>query len=353
MNAILPVDLDFLVARLHGRRQDVVEGDRLDALCRLRTVADLARTVLPESHCTTARQLQEQLILKTVAELTELAQQLSGAASRLMLWLRVRFQMENLKVLARAFATHRSLATAQDHFVSLPSDLDLDVLALVTADSIESFAAAIPEPRLEQGLLEAADIYEEVRKPIVLEAALDRVYFAELIKRCGALPRESRRDSLAIARQETDTFHLMLVARGRFTYRLSPEQLAPFHVDGSNLSAQRFHRMLAADNRRQAAGDAIGRALERLPMPDTAESAEGQDLDPAVLEALAWNRYLRLARRAFRRNHMALGAVIAFTAIRRIELANLITLSEGIRMQMDPETIRKHLVLNDAETLRV
>jgi vacuolar-type H+-ATPase subunit C/Vma6 len=353
MNAVLPVDLDFLVARLHGRRQDLAEGDRLDVLCRLRTVPDLARAILPESTCQTVRDLQQQLILQTLGELAEFTQQLSGAGSHLIQWLRVRFQLENLKVLARACATHRSLDTARDYLISLPDDLGLDVESLATADSVESFAAAAPEPLFQQGLRQAAAIYEDQPKPVVLEAALDRAYFVELIQRTRGLPREARADSLALARQETDTFHLMLVARGRFTYGLPPEELARFHADGSGVSAQRFQRMLSADNLRQAAGEAVNLALDKLPLGEPGEGAGGSDLDPAVLEALAWNRYLRLAQRAFRRSHMGLGAVIAFTAIRRIELANLITLSEGIRMEIDPETMRSRLVPTDPEALRV
>jgi vacuolar-type H+-ATPase subunit C/Vma6 len=353
MDSVVRVDLDFLVARLHGQRQTFAEGDRLDVLSRLRSVPELSRAVLPNSRCTTAYELQHQLIERVIQELGEFSQQLSGAASRLLEWQRMRFQMENLKVAARAFVTQQHLDTVRDHLIPLPPALHLDVAALLAADSIESFAAEVTEPIWRQGLLEGAKVGGPDLKPVVLEAALDRSYFCELLQRTRSLPWQARHDSLAIARQETDTFHLMLVARGRFTYGLPPEQLAEFHITGASLSLQRFQRMLSAKTLRLAAGEAVGLAVEKLPEPDPTDTDRGQHLDPAVLETLAWNRYLRLARRAFRRNHMALGAVIAFTAIRRIELANLISLSEGIRMQMDPETIRHQLIPIELETLRV
>lgn len=353
MHAVYPVDLDFLVARLHGRRQDLAEGERLDVLCRLRTVSELSRVVLPQSRCTTARDLQQELIVRTLGELTEFAEQLPGSASRLIQWLRVRFQMENLKVLARVFATRRSLEAARDHLVTLPADLELDAAALAAADSVESFAAAVPQPLLRQGLKRAAEIFAESPKSIVLEAALDRAYFSELLCRSRALSRDARRDALALARRETDVFHLVLVARGRFTYRLPPEQLGWFHVKGSALSARRFQRMLSADNLWAAAGQAVGVAIEQLPQRAPEEGENGGDLDPAILEPLTWNYYLRLARRIFRRSHMGLGAVVAFAAIRRIELANLITLSEGIRLAIEPETIRRRLIPVDPEAFHV
>ena len=353
MTSVLPADLDFLVARLHGRRGRLAEADRLDALCRLRTIPDLVRAVCPGANFTTVGELQHWLILQTVQELTDFSAQLTGAGSKLMAWMRVRFQVENLKVLARAFATSRSLDLARQYLVPLPADLSLDIEALAAADSVESFAAAAPSEILQQSLAEAAATYNEEPRPIVLEAALDQAYLRELIQRSRSLPREARHDSMAITKQEADTFHLMLVARGRFTYNLQAEQLANLHVSGAAISYNRFRRMLAADNLRKAAQDAVGLVLDKLPAADTVRGESSEDLDPAVLEALAWNRYLRLASRAFRHSHMGLGAVVAYAAIRRIELANLITLSEGIRTEMAPDALRSRLVPTDTEATRV
>ena len=288
------------------------------------------------------------MILQTVEELADFSAQLTGAGSALLAWLRVRYQIENLKVLARAFATGRSLDLAREYLVPLPSDLSLDVQAFTAADSVESFAAAAPVGVLQQGLVEVAATYEQEPRSIVLEAALDRAYFCELLQRTKRLPKEARNDSLPIAKQEVDAFHLMLVARGRFTYGLPTEQLEKLHVDGAGISRKRFGQMLEAGSLREAAQYAVGPVLTKLPT-----SGSGHGESPAVLEALAWNRYLQLAHRAFRRSHMGLGAVVAFAAIRRIELANLITLSEGIRTNIEPDVIRSHLVPIDTESIRV
>ena len=353
MTSVLPVNLDYLLARLHGRRRRLVEADRLDALCRLRSVPDLIRAVYPESHSASVNEFQRELILQAVKELTEFSVQLTGAGSTLLAWLRVRYQIENLKVLARAFATGRSLDLALEYLVPLPSDLSLDVQAFAAADSVDSFAAAAPAGILQQGLCEVCVTYEEEPRSIVLEAALDRAYFRELIRRTKSLPKEARDDVLPIAKQEVDAFHLMLVARGRFTYGLPAKQLEKLYVDGTGISRKRFGQMLEASSLREAAQYAVGPVLTKLPAAASGPGESPADLDPALLEAMAWNRYLQLARRAFRRSHMGLGAVVAFSAIRRIELANLITLSEGIRTNIEPDVIRHHLVPIDTESIRV
>lgn len=63
-----------------------------------------------------------------------------------------------------------------------------------------------------------------------------------------------------------------------------------------------------------------------------------------ALEGLAWNRFQRLANGAFRRDHMGLGAAIGYAGLRRVETANLITLSEGIRTGMTAGAIWARLV---------
>jgi len=352
MASALPVDLDYLAARLHGRRGQLAEADRLNALCRLRSMPDLVRALSPGARFTTVAEFQQGLILEMVQELADFASQLAGSGAALMAWLRVRVQVENLKVLARAFATGKSSDLARQYLVALPADLGLEIEALAAAESFESFLAAAPEGILRAGLAEAAAAYQETPRPVVLEAALDRAYYGELLKRTKALPRDARGDSLTIAKQEVDTFHLMLVARGRFTYGLPAERLAGLHVAGAGISRDRFRRMLDAGSLREAAQLAVGPVLSRLPEEDSWGAGRAGP-DAAALETLAWNRYLRLARRAFRNNHMGLGAVVAFAAIRRIEVANLITLSEGIRTDMEPDAIRRRLVPRDEEACRV
>ncbi len=67
-------------------------------------------------------------------------------------------------------------------------------------------------------------------------------------------------------------------------------------------------------------------------------------IDASVLEGLAWKRFFRLANLAFRRSHMGLGTIMGYMGLRRMEAANLITISEGIRSDMAAETIRGRLI---------
>ncbi|MGB2754130.1 MAG: V-type ATPase subunit [Phycisphaerae bacterium] len=333
----IALDLDYLAANVHGRRSRLAEAERLDALCRLRSLSDLARHVFPEERFLSVVEFQRRLVVDLVRELASLAAHIGGASADLLDWLCVRFQMENLKVLARGLAQRMGVEDLQSYLVPLPENLVLPVEALATAESLEAFEALVPQKALRVGIGRAAPLYQEQPRAFFIEAGLDCGYLAELLRRAGGLPQADRDDVLGIARHETDTFLLMLASRGKFHYGLGAAMLLPFHVPHARIDRSRFEKMLAAEDLAQLAALAKGTAIDRLPARAPAPEA-------ADLEAMAWDRHYRVANRCFRRSHMGLGAVVAYAAIRRIELANLIALSEGIRAGLDAGAIRRRLI---------
>ena len=336
-------DVNHLAARLHGRRSRMAEASRLENLCRLPDFPELGRAIFPGTEFHAAADFQRRLAQDLVRELSGFLRHVEGVGADVLGWMLVRFQVENIKVLVRAFVHRTPLATPEEFLLSLPHDLALDVPALLAAGSLAEFAALLPVGAPRKSLRQALDVYHDQSRPFFLEAALDRGYLQELLHKAGSLTGEDRELITPILLQETDAFHLLLVARGKFHYGLPPELLWPLHVRGSGIPSDRFNAMLTASDVLGAAGFAVGRAIDALPS-EHGSSAGPAAVDASLLEALAWRRYLRLSNRAFRRSHLGLGAVIGYVGIRRAEVANLITLSEGIRVGEAAEAIRARLI---------
>jgi len=376
-------DLDFLSALVHGRRSRLAEGSRLDELCRLRTVAELVQAIAPEMPAETIAGLQRRMVSDLAAELANVAGHLGDTrGARVVEWLGARFQAENLKVLARGVATGRPLAELQALIIPLATPFAIDLEGLAGADSVETFIGRVPSAPLRNGLQAAAAVYERSRKSFFLEAGLDKGYLVELLDRVGRVRQGEGLKQLAD--QETDMFHLALAARGRLVYGLKAEDLSAFHVEGAKVDREVFGAMLAATSAGALASLAATRVIDPLPKcagdkppryssaavrPRTAEGPAqlakasrlrrpDGGLTPAALEALALERFHRLANRIFRRTPVGLDVVAAYVALARIELANLITLSEGIRAchgvalasraAAAPEAIRRRLIPRQA-----
>ncbi len=336
-------DLDYLVARLHGRRSQLAEEERLDELCRLRSIPELASALYPERDLQAPVDLQRQLVQDLLDELSELRVYVAGAGARLLGGMLTRFQVENLKVLVRGFITQTPLELMHRHLVSLPRDLTLNTGAMASAGSLAEFARLVPKGPLRQSFTEATHSCGERPKAFFLEAALDRGYFQELLARAAEVSGEDKEAVQAMVFQEVDMFHLMLVVRGRFYYGLAAAGLVPFHLGGTRIPLARFVAMLSQPDLRGAAQHGVGRVVGALPPELKGTNEPSATADPARLEALAWERFSHLANSTFRCSPMGLGAVIGYVGLRRLEVANLLTLSEGIRAGLAVEVIRARL----------
>jgi len=327
----IATSLDYLAANVHARRSRMAEGDRLRSLLRLRTIPDLSRVLYPAGEpAVTAADLQRRLVRDQARELAQLAGSVGGAGGAVLAWLGTRLHVENLKVLARGFAGRLRPEAVRPHLVAVggpPPDPE----PFVSAGDVGAFLAHLPEGPLRDGAARGADLYRTRPRSFALEAGLDAGYLRELVARAAAAP--DREHVLRPVRQEVHVFQMMLAARGRFVFGLKAEDLEPFAVQPAALA-----RLLAASDMEALARVALGNAIDRMP------PGEAAAVDPADLEALAWDRYARVANWTFRRSHMGLGAVVAYTALRRVELANLIRLSEGIRLGVGPEALRDRLI---------
>lgn len=330
--------LNYLTARLHGRRSRLAERDRLEGLCRLATLSDLCQSVYPAIEVASRGEFQRRLTQDLLRELVWICGRLNGAGADLVATMLARFQVENIKTLLRACINRTPQQVVKGFLLSLPRDLELDVGTLTGANTIEEFANHLPQGSPRMTLKKALANPGNHPRLFFLEGALDRDYFKQLLDQTERLAWQDRELIRPIVHQDVDTFHLMLVVRGRFHYGLAPELLRPFHVRGSGMFPRRFEAMLEAPDVSKAAAAAVGRVLDVPPPAPGPNNPLAMGIPP-LLEALAWRRHLRLSNRAFRRSHMGLGCVVGYIGIRRAEVANLIALSEGMERRIAPEAL--------------
>jgi vacuolar-type H+-ATPase subunit C/Vma6 len=327
-------NLDYLATRLHARRSRMAEAERLDALCQIRTLPELSRAVRLDTDYQAVAEFQRRLVQDLAQEIAGCVRHVGGAGGELVAWLLVRFQVENLKTLLRGFVNQTPPEVLQAHLVTLPEGLALDAKGLAAAKSLEGFVELLPPGTLRQRLNEAVTRHRDQPQPFYLEAALDCGYFQELLAKTFQLSGEDQAVVRPLALHEANWFQFMLATRGRFHFDLLADALLALHLQG--ISGDWFKNLLAASDLSAASKTGIRIVFDELPAePGVSEAA---------LEALAGKRFLRLAADAFRRDHMGLGAVVGYAALRRVETANLITLSEGIRSGMTAAAIRARLV---------
>lgn len=322
-------DLDYLVARLHARRSRLAEGVRLESLRRLAGFPELADAVYPGVEALTVGDFQARLVEDLASELSELSAHLARARARLIEWIAARFRMENLKVAVRGAVSQAAPEEVRLRLLDLPDGGFPGNEKLSAARTLDDLIALLPDGVWRDALNEALLLHHDARSPFFCESALERAYFRELVRRANALESGDREAVRPLVRAETDLFHLALALRGRFFYGLERERLMELHVEGAGISAGRFAALLDAPD----PGSALRIALQDM---------EGAAAVPAEeWETWGWERFRRLARRIFRENPIGLGAVAAYAALRRLEVADLIALSEELRFGPSPDPAQR------------
>lgn len=343
-------NLEYLASLVHGRRSRMAEGGRLRALCQTREVADLAVPLLGHGVDGGALEIQRALLQRLADEIAELLTHLSGAGANCLLWLALRFDVENLKILVRRLVSGAAPESIQPALIALRVGLNLDLPTLAGAKSVDALVERLPRGPLREPLRAAINFYHEHAQPFFFEAALDRAYFHELLRHVEALPGAEGPLLKPVIVQEIDTFHLALVSRGKLGYGLDPAVLRRLQVPGTRITRDVFATMLEA-NDAQAVQACV---LDRVVDPAADQGPGGPRVDPSLLERRAWSRFWRLANWVFRCSHLGLAAVAAYVQLRRVEVANLFTLTEGIRLGMAAEALAARLIpLGSMETAHV
>ena len=327
--------MDFLAARSHGRRSGMAEGPRLRRLCQSPTLPQFSREIFHGQSFESSRDIQRRLLEDFAREIAELANWAGPDGSSLLDWILQRFEIENLKWLIRNLLAEAPNEASQSGLISF-SQVSMDFQALAAAKTLDELIRRLPRGPLRLSLRTAADLYQDQARPFFFEASLDCAYYTELLARAHALCGEDRQLVLPLIIQETDLFHLMLAVRGRFSFGLEPSALLPFHVSGTQITFRRFREMLNAPDLTALARERAGLLGNQAP----------EEISAEALERLAWRGLQRLANRVFRRSHMGLAAVVAYVFLRRMEVANLITVSEGIRLGVGEFQIRGHVIEN-------
>ena len=340
MTRVSSNDLDYLATRLHARRSRMAERERLAELCRARSVPELGRAIFPGAEIFVTADFQRRLVQDLAGEISGCLKHLDADDQDFIVWLLARFQIENAKILLRGFLNHTPLETLQPHLVQLPAGFALNTTALLAAKSLEEFIALLPVGSPRSRLRAVVTSQRESPTAFVLEAALDAGYFQELLARNNRLRGGESEIIKPLISQEANSFQFLLIVRGRFHFGLTAETLLPLLV--SRKHGEWLNAVLSAPDILSAAKSVVGIVIDALPAAN--QTSERAALEISLIETLAWQRYLRLANLTFRRSHNGVGAVAGYFGVRRMEIANLITLSESIRLDIDEREARARLL---------
>lgn len=261
-------DVDFTSARVHANHARMLEGARLDAMCKIRTLPELARQIWSDASPTiTSSELQR------------------------------RFVADYMK--------------------------EIDSLSQTVPEGVRPYFAILQEGR---AFLDHASLESDTKKTCE--------YYQKLLDCARNIPRPHNKAVLDLVSQEAAIFLAMLALRLVFNYGFKLEAIQPYFFDGTVITRTIFESIATRSDLEEALEICGGvLALGECDFKTIPE-----------LEGAAWDRYLKVAKRIWSSDPIGVNAIIGYIGIRRIEVSNVVTLSEGLRLGVESSRLRSYLV---------
>jgi len=325
-------NFEYILTKVRARRARIYEGDAFDRLLVARDLSELAAALGIEHTGTTHFILEAALVKRHVEEIQLVTSHLDGAKRRLFDRLLYHYVKENLKVIVRLWANRHTDAEAQAMVADLPEQLALDTARFFSAGSMAELVTLIHDPLVRTAVEKCLGTYEETGTTFFIELAIDAGHFRGLDDACARLGRAHRRGAQQLIHSELTAHDVLTALRARFNYGIPLDRIRPFLVQP---------RKLGLDKLEIAGGLADAQALSALLVGPKAAAALKTIPE---LERATWSKIHRLAVTQFRESVADLGALVAFCYLKRVELANLVSLVEGIRLDLNRDENRANLL---------
>ena len=258
----------------------------------------------------------------------------AGSARLIRAWTR-RDLLRNLKTILKG----KALGSPEDAIRSELLDLDpthvLPTEALLRCGSVEAALDLLEATELRHWIHEARRIYERDPTLFGLDAALDRLYYPELLRQLDRLDHSDRRAVERLILSEIDQVNLLWLLRYRLNYHLSPAEtyylLVP--VTGRITEGQ-LKAMVREDSLELMATRLTARPYREL---------MSQCQSVWQVEAALWRLRSREADRALRQAAFTLGEALALLVLKEIEIRDLIAVLEGKQLGVARSNIMEQL----------
>lgn len=309
------------------------------------TIADLSQMQLPElaerfalpelqdeqsSPRAKSRAIEQAFLRVLLNELTILARPMSAPERAVVMsWAR-KYALFNLKTLIRGKLHDLPPPEILENLFDLPQNMRLTSHDLFRSENVLEMLRQLESGPHSLIARQAREIYEQRREPFALEAAIDRRYYAELLRQLMQFQGEDHQPLQNLVGADLDRINLLWLLRYRFSYQLSPSEAFYQLVPSPRLLHR--ERLLALVNI-----ETFERVVESLPAPLDAMLADSANI---IEVQRRMGRFVaRQARRVLHQSPSAVARALAYLMLRETDLFLLFSLIQGRLLKLSTEVV--------------
>ncbi|MBW1991938.1 MAG: V-type ATPase subunit [Deltaproteobacteria bacterium] len=265
----------------------------------------------------------------------KVARGLKKREGRFLRLLARRLVAENLKVVLRAL--HQGLSPPQAALLLAPLDglTSLDFRELLRLDSIPALTEHLARTPWGPPLARGLPRYQREGSLFPLEMSLDLGVWQDLLAGVDDLAAGDRRLAGEMLNLLAEATNLVWFARFRELYGYSGEEIYQYLLEAGRFRKPRARHYLAFAPDLEA----MTAALPSRPYGELLQGAGGV----AELERRLQDYWLKRLSRVLALPPLQIGLPLAYVFLRELEIADLITMLTGLRLELPTEQVKPYL----------
>ncbi len=336
---MIAAEFAYLDARVNLYARQLIELDQIDSLIERTGDEDKAELSQPGAPLQETDDLDQHNVNILLGELALLARPLSGAPRALLNYWAHRFELGNLKTIIRGKMANQPRPLIEERLQGMAAFASLPIDDLLQSDTPAELLRRLERTPYADIASRARQLLERGVALFALDAALDRRYYAGLVRHgreADSDPRQLLRDLVGSI---IDRVNLVWLLRYRYAYDLPAAQTYYQLIPAS-------HRLLPRHMQRLAQRESFADAIGSLSSPFDRILAGVRNATEATLrlEYEGW----RIADNILHHSVFNVARALAYMMLRERDLRRLRAIARGRSMRLDGAVIRSALGIDGA-----
>ena len=265
----------------------------------------------------------------------KLSHYFNGAYKSIFNVLFMKFEIEDLKAILRGKYIGKSNDDLKDFMTAQGRLNNFDYGSIIKAKDV---ASAIENLKGTLYYKHLAPLAAGVGKEGLfrIETSLDFIYFSFARKCLNKIDKEDREIMHRIIGTECDLLNIRWIYRGKFYYKLNPEELLNYTIyDSYKIKREELKKLCYAHDE-----DEFNDIIKKLPYKDVFD----EDKNSEYLTERQTLVYLRNMFDSFKREgKMNISSTVAYLELQHLEMRNIISIVENIRYNVGAEEASKYI----------
>jgi vacuolar-type H+-ATPase subunit C/Vma6 len=261
----------------------------------------------------------------------------------MLIWVQRKYQKENLKTLLRLHAGEADRNMAERLLIPIePFTVEL-LLTLYDSADLDQLAANIPDEFFKRVVGEAVSVYEETKDLMTLEHTLDAEVYENLFEKAQSLGGPDRRHTEKLIGVEIDMINMLTTLRSHLLQLDKTKAKELLLTKEHHLKQDVAKQAIDARTLEDAVSLlAVGHYLKFV---KTAWEAYQVQETLRVFEHAFQTQILNASHEAMLGDPFHFGVILGYLNRKWFEIMNLKALMHGKAEKLDPNVIRRTLIL--------